>query len=118
MYTGKAGKCRLRLKAANGAVIATSEAYSSRAQWVYLFLRAFQVRYNAVKIRNVASSMLGNDGKYTQWLKKVVNFSAMPIVPHTSIICIQSLTSSFQHECIAFIFVTDCLVHFYQISKL
>ena len=64
----------------------------------YLFLRAFQVRYNAVKIRNVASSMFGNAGKYTQWLKNVVNFSAMPIVPHTSIICMQSLANSFQHE--------------------
>jgi hypothetical protein len=29
MYTDKAGKCRWRLKAANGEVIATSEAYES-----------------------------------------------------------------------------------------
>ena len=84
----------------------------------YLFLRAFQVRYKTAKIRNVASSMFGNDGKYTQWLKNVVNFSAMPIVPHISIICMQSVANSLQHECIAFIFVTACLVQFYQISKL
>lgn len=64
----------------------------------YLFLRAFQVRYNAVKIRNVASSIFGNDGKYTQWLKNVVNFSAMPIVPDTSIIFVHSLANSLQHE--------------------
>ena len=31
MYTDKAGKCRWRLKAANGEVIATSEAYESEA---------------------------------------------------------------------------------------
>jgi len=31
MYTDKAGKCRWRLKAANGDVIATSEAYESEA---------------------------------------------------------------------------------------
>jgi uncharacterized protein YegP (UPF0339 family) len=31
MYTDKAGKCRWRLKAANGEVIATSEAYESDA---------------------------------------------------------------------------------------
>ena len=31
MYTDKAGKCRWRLKAANGEIIATSEAYSSKA---------------------------------------------------------------------------------------
>jgi uncharacterized protein YegP (UPF0339 family) len=29
MYTDKAGKCRWRLKAANGEVIATGEAYES-----------------------------------------------------------------------------------------
>jgi uncharacterized protein YegP (UPF0339 family) len=29
MYTDKAGKCRWRLKAANGEIIATSEAYES-----------------------------------------------------------------------------------------
>jgi uncharacterized protein YegP (UPF0339 family) len=31
MYTDKAGKCRWRLKAANGEVIATSEAYTTEA---------------------------------------------------------------------------------------
>ena len=31
MYTDKAGKCRWRLKAANGEIIATSEAYESEA---------------------------------------------------------------------------------------
>jgi len=31
IYTDKAGKCRWRLKAANGEVIATSEAYESQA---------------------------------------------------------------------------------------
>jgi len=31
MYTDKAGKCRWRLKAANGETIATSEAYESEA---------------------------------------------------------------------------------------
>ena len=31
MYTDKAGKCRWRLKAPNGEVIATGEAYSSKA---------------------------------------------------------------------------------------
>ena len=31
MYTDKAGKCRWRLKAANGETIATSEAYESTA---------------------------------------------------------------------------------------
>ena len=31
MYNDKAGKCRWRLKAANGEVIATSEAYESEA---------------------------------------------------------------------------------------
>lgn len=74
----------------------------------YLFLRAINVRHKTVKIINVASSMFGNDGKYTQWLKNVVNFSAMPIVPHTSIICMQSLAKSFQHECSSFILVTAC----------
>jgi len=31
MYTDKAGKCRWRLKASNGEIIATSEAYESEA---------------------------------------------------------------------------------------
>ena len=31
MYTDKAGKCRWRLKAANGEIIATSEGYESEA---------------------------------------------------------------------------------------
>lgn len=31
MYSDKAGKCRWRLKAANGEVIATSEAYESES---------------------------------------------------------------------------------------
>lgn len=31
MYTDKAGKCRWRLKAANGEVIATSEAYTTES---------------------------------------------------------------------------------------
>jgi uncharacterized protein YegP (UPF0339 family) len=31
MYTDKAGKCRWRLKAANGETIATGEAYESAA---------------------------------------------------------------------------------------
>jgi uncharacterized protein YegP (UPF0339 family) len=31
MYADKAGKCRWRLKAANGEIIATSEAYESEA---------------------------------------------------------------------------------------
>ena len=31
MYTDKAGKCRWRLKAANGETIATGEAYESEA---------------------------------------------------------------------------------------
>jgi uncharacterized protein YegP (UPF0339 family) len=31
MYTDKSGKCRWRLKASNGEIIATSEAYSSKA---------------------------------------------------------------------------------------
>jgi uncharacterized protein YegP (UPF0339 family) len=31
MYTDAAGKCRWRLKAANGEIIATSEAYESEA---------------------------------------------------------------------------------------
>jgi len=31
IYTDKAGKCRWRLKAANGEVIATGEAYTTEA---------------------------------------------------------------------------------------
>jgi len=31
IYTDKAGKCRWRLKAANGEIIASSEGYSSEA---------------------------------------------------------------------------------------
>jgi len=31
IYTDKAGKCRWRLKAANGEIIAASEAYESEA---------------------------------------------------------------------------------------
>ena len=31
MYTDAAGKCRWRLKAANGEIIATSEAYESES---------------------------------------------------------------------------------------
>ena len=31
MYADKAGKCRWRLKAANGEIIATGEAYESEA---------------------------------------------------------------------------------------
>lgn len=31
MYTDKAGKCRWRLKAPNGQIIATSEGYESEA---------------------------------------------------------------------------------------
>ncbi len=72
----------------------------------YLLLRAINVRHKTAKIRKDASSMFGNDGKYTQWLKNDVNFSAMPIVPHTSIICMQSRAKLLQHECSSFILFT------------
>jgi hypothetical protein len=75
-------------------------------------LRAFQLRYKTEKIRNVESSTLGKEGKYTQWLKNVMNFSAIPIVPHIRIICRQSLAKSLQHECSSFILLTAFFVTF------
>ena len=75
-------------------------------------LRAFQLRYKTEKIRNVESSALGKEGKYTQWLKNVTNFSAMPIVPHIRIICKQSFPKSLQDECSSFILVTAFFLTF------
>lgn len=55
-----------------------------------LFL-AFQNRYVVTIIRKVESHMFGNDGKYTHLSKKATNFRAMPIVPNTRAIWMQSL---------------------------
>ncbi len=57
-------------------------------------------------MRNVESNAFGNDGKYTHWLKNVMNLSAIATVPHTNTINTRSCPSSLQLLCIGSICVS------------
>ena len=56
-------------------------------------------------MRNIASKIFGNDGKYTYRLNKVVNFRAIPIVPETNITIMQSFSNFLQLSYTSFIII-------------
>ena len=63
-----------------------------------------RTKYAELKIRKALSKTFGKEGKYTQWLKNVTNFNAIPTVPKKNIISNMLLSRPFQFLLSVFMF--------------